>query len=45
VRIVNISLLAKWRWRFLQNDVALWKEVLVEKYVNHMGELMGGSEI
>jgi len=32
IRLVNLSLLAKWRWRLLQNEGGLWKEVLVEKY-------------
>jgi hypothetical protein len=29
---VNISLLVKWRWRLLNDDNALWKEVLKGKY-------------
>jgi hypothetical protein len=32
IRAVNISLLAKWRWRLLTDDKALWKEVLRGKY-------------
>jgi hypothetical protein len=32
IRAVNISLLAKWRWRLLTNDHVLWKEVLRSKY-------------
>jgi hypothetical protein len=32
VRVVNISLLAKWRWRLLTNDFAVWKEVIKGKY-------------
>jgi hypothetical protein len=32
IRAVNISLLAKWRWRLLFDDNALWKEVLKGKY-------------
>jgi hypothetical protein len=32
IRLVNLSLLAKWRRRLLQNEEGLWKEVLVEKY-------------
>jgi len=32
VRAVNLSLLAKWRWRLLNVENALWKEALVEKY-------------
>jgi len=31
IRLVNLSLLAKRRWRLLQNEEGLWKEVLVEK--------------
>jgi hypothetical protein len=29
---MNISLLAKWCWRLLQDDHALWKAVLKSKY-------------
>jgi hypothetical protein len=36
VRLVNQSLLAKWRWRLLQPGLPLWKEVLVAKYGNHI---------
>jgi hypothetical protein len=32
VRVVNISLLAKWRWRLLSNDNAIWKDVIRCKY-------------
>jgi hypothetical protein len=32
IRAVNISLLAKWRWRLLNDDKALWKEVIRSKY-------------
>ena len=28
----NMDLLAKWRWRFLNDDKALWKDVLKAKY-------------
>jgi hypothetical protein len=35
-RIVNLSLLAKWRWRLLQPGLPLWKEVLIAKYGNHI---------
>jgi hypothetical protein len=41
VRIINISLLAKWRWRLLVNDDALWKEVIKCKY----GEVAVGRVI
>jgi hypothetical protein len=36
VRDVNLSLLSKWRWRLLQPELPLWKEVLVTKYGNHI---------
>jgi hypothetical protein len=32
IKVVNMSLLSKWRWKFLQNDSALWKDVLVSRY-------------
>ncbi|WJX31200.1 hypothetical protein P8452_19654 [Trifolium repens] len=32
VRVVNISLLAKWRWRLLSDDNTIWKEVIKAKY-------------
>lgn len=32
VNLVNISLLAKWKWRFIQADLPLWKVVLRGKY-------------
>jgi hypothetical protein len=32
IRIMNISLLAKWKWRLLQNEDALWVKVLSIKY-------------
>jgi hypothetical protein len=39
IRLVNLSLLAKWRWRLIHHDDALWKEVLREKYGNNIGEV------
>ncbi|XP_045802983.1 uncharacterized protein LOC123896664 [Trifolium pratense] len=33
IRMVNISLLAKWRLRLLHDEQAVWKEVLKSKYV------------
>jgi len=30
--MVNLSLLAKWRWWFLHDGNAFWKEVLLDKY-------------
>jgi len=32
IRVVNLSLLAKWRWRMLQGEDLLWMEDLLEKY-------------
>jgi hypothetical protein len=32
VRMVNISLLTKWRWRLLDNSIGVWKDVLKSKY-------------
>jgi hypothetical protein len=32
VRLVNLSLMAKWKWRLIQDDLPLWKVVLREKY-------------
>ncbi|XP_024628921.1 uncharacterized mitochondrial protein AtMg00310-like [Medicago truncatula] len=39
VKAVNLSLLAKWKWRLLHEDQSLWKRVLVEKYGDHVGGL------
>ncbi|MCH85394.1 LINE-1 reverse transcriptase like [Trifolium medium] len=39
IRAVNISLLAKWRWRLLEDDNAMWKKVLKSKY----GETVTGT--
>ena len=32
VRVMNVCLLAKWRWRLLDGVNVLWKDVLEEKY-------------
>jgi hypothetical protein len=32
IRVVNISLLTNWRWRLLDNNQAVWKDVLISKY-------------
>ncbi|MCH80987.1 LINE-1 reverse transcriptase like [Trifolium medium] len=34
LRLTNISLLAKWRWKLLQPDEELWKDIVVAKYGN-----------
>jgi len=39
VKLVNLSLLAKWKWRLLQEEQPLWKRVLVEKYGDHVSGL------
>jgi hypothetical protein len=36
IRLVNLSLLAKWRWCLLLPGRPLWKEVLAAKYGNHI---------
>jgi hypothetical protein len=36
LRLVNISLLAKWRWKLLTRDRALWKDVVIAKYGSDM---------
>jgi len=40
IRLVNLSLLAKWRWRILHGDGALWIEVLKEKYGGMIEDLL-----
>jgi hypothetical protein len=32
LRVVNISLLTKWRWRLLDNNPSLWKNIIRSKY-------------
>ena len=32
LRLQNESLLMKWLWRYIEEDAALWKEVIVAKY-------------
>ena len=41
IRLVNLSLLAKWRWRLLQSGEGLWKEVLIDKYGPRVCNLVG----
>jgi hypothetical protein len=36
LRVVNLSLLAKWRWKLLTNDDEVWKNVMVAKYGEHV---------
>ena len=42
VRILNVSLLAKWKWRLLDGETALWKDVLREIYGNHVTQMLEG---
>jgi len=37
IRVMNMSLLAKWRWRLFDGEVVLWKDVLVAKYGTSVG--------
>lgn len=39
---MNVSLLAKWRWRLLNGEIALSKDVLEEKYGHCKEVLLGG---
>ncbi|KAK2415745.1 hypothetical protein QL285_038202 [Trifolium repens] len=36
IHFVNLSLLAKWRWRLLLPGRSLWKDVLIAKYGNQI---------
>lgn len=44
VRLMNLSLLAKWKWRLLQGDNALWREVLVVRYGHKVGDFLEGGK-
>jgi len=44
ISVVNLSLLAKWRWRLIYNDNALWKDVLVEKYGREVLGMVDGED-
>jgi len=44
VHLMNLSLLAKWRWRLLYGDNALWKEVLEERYGRKVRAKLDGGE-
>jgi hypothetical protein len=45
VKLMNMSLLAKWKWRILQEEQPLWKKVLVEKYGDHVSGLVPCVEL
>jgi hypothetical protein len=42
VRVLNVSLLAKWKWRLLDEKPGLWKDVLV-KYGPNVTTLVEGA--
>lgn len=44
VWLMNLSLLAKWRWRLLYGDNAHWKEVLEERYGRKVCAKLEGGE-
>jgi hypothetical protein len=40
LRLINLSLLAKWRWKLLSNDRDVWKDVIFTKYgLSNQGNL------
>jgi len=43
IKVVNISLLAKWRWRLLVGSNTLWKEVLIAKYGDNISRMLEGD--
>jgi len=45
VKLVNLSLMARWKWRLLHDDAPIWKVVLKEKYGDKISGLhpIGGS--
>lgn len=45
IRVMNISLLSKWRWRLIDGEKALWKSVLVKKYGGAVESLMEGNNM
>lgn len=45
IRVMNISLLTKWRWRLLDGENASWKNVLCKKYGACVGTLLDGNNI
>lgn len=40
IRVMNVSLLLKWRWRLLNGERTLWKDVIEEKYGPCVGSLV-----
>lgn len=44
VRVMNLILLAKWRWRLIQSDQSLWKGVFICKYGTRINLLLRGND-
>lgn len=38
VKLVNLSLLTKWKWKLFKEDGSLWKRVLEDKYGKGLGD-------
>jgi len=43
IRVMNVSLLEKWRWKLLDGERTLWKDVLEEKYGPCVGRVFEES--
>jgi len=43
IKLVNFSLLAKWRWKLINENGYLWWKVLVDKYEERVGGVGGES--
>lgn len=37
IKLANISLLAKWKWRLIEDQPSLWKDVIHDKYGTNVG--------
>jgi hypothetical protein len=37
IKLANISLLAKWKWRLIEDQPSLWKDVIHDKYGPNVG--------
>jgi hypothetical protein len=42
---MNLSLLAKWRWRLIKDGNPLWNKVLEDKYRSRIGGLADMAEV
>jgi hypothetical protein len=43
--LINVSLLAKWRWRLIDGESAFWKKVLKAKYGAYVDNLLAGGNM